>query len=273
MSLSAWSGFSAPLAGGGAYALYGPPPWYFEGFSASVFLAFNPSDLADLLPPPLKFAGDPVCRLSLHDLICDYGLGERFMQEQPDQAHFGEAVLAVQVEHEGMLGQWCPFLWCTTDAEFAVGRELYGWQQRLGEMSLTRPPLRRSWRPGDVVTGLVTRGRRAVFNFSITLERAGDVPPVMDGLRLYPDQAKANNHFTETVLYRPIQREIQRTLLVSAMEETCVENIWSGSANVQITAPELAALKNTKVLGGRWHDLSWKKPWPSRVIREDLAKS
>lgn len=223
--------------------------------------------MADLLPPPLKLVGDPVCRLSLHDLVCDYGLGERFVQENPDQAQFGEAVLGFMVEGGGLVGQWCPFLWCSSDAEFAVGRELYGWQQKLGEMCLSRPPLRRDWRPGDKISAILSRGRRSVFDFAIVLERAGDVPPIVDGLRLFPDQAKANNHFTETVLHDLTEHTIVRRLAVSSMIDTAVSKLWSGQATVNVHAPELTFLGGARVLGARWHELSWKKPWPYKVVR------
>jgi acetoacetate decarboxylase len=270
MTETGWRGIAAPLAGGGRFAAYGPPPWSFEGFSASVFLAFEPKAVADLIPPPLRLAGDPVCRLSAHDMICDYGWGERYTQENPDQSNFHEAVLGLMVEADGVLGQWCPYLWCDTEAEFAVGRELYGWQQRLGQMALTRRPLRRGWREGDRVAALLTRGRRSVFSFAITLERVGDLPPIVDGLRLYPDQARANNHFMETVLPHPTERTVVRRLAVSAMVDTEVNGLWSGRASVEVAAPELAFLRNARVLGGRWHELSWKKPWPGRLIREHV---
>ncbi|MBM3505425.1 MAG: hypothetical protein FJX65_16330 [Alphaproteobacteria bacterium] len=270
MTQGAWRGFSQPLAGGGHFSTYGPPPWTFEGFSASIFLVFDPAQVADLIPPPLKLAGDPVCRLSLHDIVCDYGFGERFAQENPDQAHFHEAVLGFLVETDGTLGQWCPFLWCNTEAEFAVGRELYGWQQHLGELSMTRRP-RRGWRAGDRVAGLVTRGRRSVFDFVIDLERAGDVPATVEGFRVFPDQANANNFFAEVVLPHPVDRVLVRRLTLSSMIDMTVSGLWSGPAVAQVHAPELRFLQGARVLGGRWHEVAWKKPWPRRIVREDTA--
>ncbi len=257
-----------PTANGGRYAPYGPPPWYFEGHSASVLLTFDPELVADLIPAPLKLTGSPVCRLSLHDMVCDYGLGERFMQEQPDQAQFGEAVAGFMVECDGITGHWAPFLWCTSDAELTVGRELYGWQQRLGEMCLTRPPLRRAWRAGDSVTGLVSRGRRAVFDIGVSLDREADLPPKIDGLDIALDPAATNHHYTETVLVDPVSRVATRRMVCSSMDDVTVTNLWSGAATFRAHAPELAFLEGAKVLGGRWHELSWRKPWANRLIRE-----
>mgnify|MGYP002640654599 CR=1 FL=1 len=267
--MTARNPITIPNVADGRYALYGPPPWYFEGYSAAVLMTFDPEMVSALIPSPLKLTGSPVCRLTVHDMVCDYGFGERFMQEQPDQAHFGEAVIGFMVECEGVTGHWAPFLWCTTDAELAVGREFYGWQQRLGEMSLTRPPLRRSWRPGDTITGLVSRGRRPVFDIAVTLENEGDLPSQIEGLNISMDPATTNHHYTETVLVHPTSRVITKRMSCSSMDDVMVTNLWSGSASFNVHAPELAFLKNAKVLGGRWHELSWRKPWPNRLIREE----
>jgi len=257
-----------PSADGGRFVPYGPPPWYFEGHSATAILAVDPAAIAPLIPAPLKLHGDPVARLSMHDMVCDYGLGESFMLNEPDQAQFCEAVLGFMVEYDGTIGHWAPYLWCTTDAELAVGRELYGWQQRLGEMAMTRRPLRRTWKAGDRVRVLVSRGRRAVFDMTITLEREGDLPPVVDGKAVAPDAARANNHYTQTILTDPVERTVTQRLVCSSMDDVQVSDIWSGSATVDAAAPELAFLADATVLGGRWHELSWIKPWPDRLIGE-----
>jgi acetoacetate decarboxylase len=257
-----------PSAENGTYVPYGPPPWYFEGYSASIVLKADAESLRRLIPAPLKLYGDPVCRLSVHDMVCDYGLGERFMLAEPDQAQFCEAVFGVMVEYDGIIGHWAPYLWCTTDAELAVGRELYGWQQRLGEMSMTRPPLRRDWRAGDSVVAMVSRGRRHVFSLSISLDGPGDLPETIDGLKVAPDAAKANNHFTQTVLADPVERLVTQRLVCSSMEKVEVTKVWSGRGHVEVSAPELAFLRDATVLGGRWHELSWIKPWPDRLIGE-----
>ena len=71
-------GFSAPMSPAGAHALYGPPPWHFEGWSASILFEFDPDAVRTLIPEPLSLTGDPTCRLSVHDIICDYGFGREF---------------------------------------------------------------------------------------------------------------------------------------------------------------------------------------------------
>ncbi len=259
-------GFTAPMAAGGAHALYGPPPWKFEGWSTSAVLRFDPARAAELVPEPLKLVGEPVCRLSLHDIICDYGFGRAFTQENPDQVNFHEAIVGLLVEHDGLRGQWCPYSWCSTDAEFAVGREYYGWPQKLGQASLTRRPLK-GWQLGDTVTALVTRGRRAVFDISVKLERQGDIE--VSGKPLFPDQSQAGNYFTETSLPLPGQpAQVVRRMVATQMQDLWVDDMWSGSASVNVTAPELDFLKDAEVIGGRWHEISWVKPYPDKIVSE-----
>ena len=262
MSQRRTAGFAAPVTARGAHSLYGPPPWRFEGWSTSSVLKFDPDRVKDIVPEPLRLAGDPVCRLSLHDIICDYGFGRAFTQENPDQVNFHEAIVGLLVEHDGQLGQWCPYSWCSTDAEFAVGREYYGWPQKMGEMSLTRRPLK-GWEVGDTVTALVTRGRRAVFDMSFQIERQGD----LETPGSFPDQSKAGNYFTETALPLPGEpAEIERRMVATQMQELWVGDIWSGPATLNIVAPELEFLTDAEVIGGRWHEIGWVKPYPDRVV-------
>ncbi len=266
-------GFTSPLSPSGDVSLYGLPPWSFEGYAASVLLEFDPSSVDGLLPDSLRLAGAPVCRISVHDLICDYGKGEAFAQANPDLAHFHEAVVALMVEADGARGQWCPFLWCDQDAEFAIGREFYGWPQKLASMSLTRPPLLRSWTTGDVVTGLVSRGHRSLFEIQIMLERAGDVPIEPGRSPAFPQQTAASLHFTETIQTHPVDLSVMHRLVSTTMEDVVVRNLWSGEAVFRSFADELSFLDGAKPLGGRWHELAWKKPWAKDVIREDSVSA
>ena len=259
------SGFAAPLGSRGKHALYGPPPWHFEGWSASAVLRIDAQEVQGIIPEPLKLAGEPTCRLSLHDIICDNGFGREYAQLNPDQAHFHEAIIGFLVEHEGIVGQWCPYSWCSSDAEFAVGREFYGWPQKLGTMSLTRQPLD-GWKIGDHVTALVARGQRAVFDMSIRLDRQDDIPAIKDG-HVYPNQARAGNYFTETVLPLPsLPMSVERRIVATQMQDLRVMNIWSGTAQIEVSTPELDFLKNAEVLGGRWHEISWTKPFPNSIV-------
>jgi len=266
MSHSTTHGFSAPVTAGGKHALYGPPPWRFEGWTSSSVLRFDPAHVADLIPEPLKLVGEPVCRLSLHDIICDYGFGRAFTQENPDQVNFHEAIVGFLVEHDGLRGQWCPYSWCSTDAEFAGGREYYGWPQKMGEMKQTRRPLK-GWEVGDTVTSLVTRGRRAVFDMTVKLERQGDIEAV--GQPMFPDQSQAGNYFTETALPHPDNPPaVIRRMVATQMQDLWVGGMWSGPATVNIVAPELDFLADAEVIGGRWHEISWIKPYPDKIVAE-----
>ncbi len=265
-----FDGFSAPLSPGGAHALYGPPPWRFEGYSASVLLEVDGEAMRALIPEPLSLSGPAACRLSVHDIICDYGFGREFTQRNPDQAHYHEAIVGFLTETDGIKGQWCPYSWCSTDAEFAGGRELYGWPQKMGSMSLTRRPLA-GWRVGDIVTGLVSRGNRAVFDISVSLERQGDLPQEATQAS-FPDQSQVSQYFTETALPDPVNPgQVERRMILTPMIDMTVGDLWSGAGNVNITAPELDFLQDANILGGRAHEVSWTKPYPDRLISKRVV--
>ena len=107
-----------------------------------------------------------------------------------------------------------------------------------------------------------------MFDLSVTLDRNEDLPAEIDGLTVSLDPASTNHHYTETVLAHPTTQAITRRLVSSSMDDVKVTSLWSGAGTFEVHAPELAFLKGSRVLGGRWHELSWRKPWPNRLIGE-----
>ena len=265
-SPGSWRGFSAPLAAGGRFSLYGPPPWHFEGYSASVSLRVSADAVRGLVPPQLSVSDDPVVRLSVFEFVCDCGRGRAFVQKHPDLAQQSEAVVGITVTHDGQPAYWPALLWCSSDAEMAVGREMYGWAQRLGSVALTRMP-RRGWRDGDVVTALVRRGHRAVFAFSIALAGELEAPPAV------ADSATMASHlgrlpiYTQTAIADPMRAGVvERRLVATDIEDVKTGPVWHGPAQLDVGAPELAFLSGAEVIEGRWHRASWTKPYASRVV-------
>ncbi|MBM3506048.1 MAG: hypothetical protein FJX65_19620 [Alphaproteobacteria bacterium] len=264
-------GFAAPQTADGRAALYGPPPWRFEGFVASVFLAVERTRIAALVPPPLRLADDPIVRLSVLDLVCDYGLGPRFAQDNPDQAQVGEAAVDLLVERQGRFGLWSPYRWCSRDAVLSAGREFFGRPQRLGAMSLTRQPFR-GWRSGDTVSGLVVSGHRAVFEFAITLEQPANDRATAHRLTTYSPIDEANDHYTQTALPHPVvPNQVLRRLYRTRLQGMVANHQWSGIAEVRFGAPELEPLGEGVPLYGRWAEESWVMPYPEDVIAVERA--
>ncbi len=163
------------------------------------------------------------------------------------------------MEHAGIGGHYCAFIWCDGDAEIAVGREMYGWPQVTGQMWLTRPPHGRSWRAGDEIASLVSRAGRPVLEILATLERPGDLDL---GLPLFQD------FYTMTVLPSPERPEAERRITCTRMLDVQLDEPWSGRANIRFHAPELAWLEHATVLGARTNRIAWTKPYGKVIHRE-----
>ena len=261
------TGFSSPIEGGGSHSLYGPPPWHFEGYVASVSLRVDDPRLEELVPAPLRIASEQNVRLTVLDFVCDCGHGETFTQLYPDLAKQSEGVVGIEVEHEGELGYWPPLLWCTSDSEMAIGREMYGWAQRLGSVSLTRKP-HKGWQKGDVVTGLVSRGNRAVFEFNIDLVGGPDSSEKSNKPKMMDTHIGNLPVFTQTALADPMQPGVvERRLVVNNIEDVRIGDVWRGSARINVSAPEIDFLNSATVIEGRWHPLSWTKPYPLELVK------
>lgn len=252
-------GYAAPLDPQGRASLYGPPPWHFHGRMLTVFLRADAKAVAAHVPPPLAPYAKPYVRVSTYEMVCDYGLGSQFAARRPELAHFSETAVSLFVEHEGTRGNYCAFIWCDGDAEIAVGREMYGWPQLLGQIWLTRPPHGRAWREGDEIASLVSRAGRTVLEMLATVEREGDLelglPPFLD-------------FHTMSVLPSPERLEVERRIVRTRMQDVRLTGIWSGRAAVKFHAPELAWLVAAEVLGARTNEVAWTKPYGTIVHRE-----
>jgi acetoacetate decarboxylase len=252
-------GYAAPLDPQGIASLYGPPPWHFRGRMLTTFLRADPRDVAAHVPAPLRPFAKPYVRVSTYEMACDYGFGPGFVARRPELAHFCETGVSLFVEHDGVLGNYCAFIWCDGDAEISIGREMYGWPQVLGKMWLTRPPRASGWRAGDEIASLLSRAGRSVLEMLATVERPGDLD-----LGLPPFE----EFYTMTVLPHPERAETERRIVRTRMIDPRLDDMWSGKATVKFHAPELAWLNKAEVLGARTNLVSWAKPYGKVVYTE-----
>jgi acetoacetate decarboxylase len=254
-------GFVAAIDPTGQGALYGPPPWRFAGRSLTVIARCEAAALAALLPSPLRLWGEPLLRVSVHALICDLGHGWDWAQAHPEASQFHESVIGIAAEHDGTIGYWDPFLWTDGDAELAVGREMYGWPQRLGSFALTAPHPQRGWRAGDRCTGLVSRLGRPVLEVGLRLAASGP---------LAVPQPPFVGFFVERALPDPATETVSRELFLARMREVTPGEAWHGAATLALQAPELAALAPREVLGGQVNTISWVKGGAELIARRSV---
>ena len=241
--------------------LYGAFPWRFFGRTMTVLAECDAAAVAALVPAPLTPHGPPIVRFSVHDLTCDLGFGRAWALANPDRSRLREAVVGIAVEHDGVVGHWDPFLWTDSDAECAVGREMYGWPQRMGTLAVTLPDPFGGFVAGDVVSGRVARFTDAVFRADIVLERPGepDVP-----------QPPFTGFYTERALPDPASRRLVRELFFSEMTALRHGEPMTGRAEITVSAPELLPLK-PRAIAGRAGAIAWVKEGSRLVSRSDAA--
>lgn len=255
-------GFVAARDPTGLGTLYGPPPWRFAGHSLTVIARCDAAVVRALLPAPLLPWGEPLVRFSVHRLICDLGHGWTWAQAHPEASQLHECVVGIAAQHDGVIGYWDPFLWTDSDAELAVGREMYGWPQRLGTLALTAPHPQRGWSIGDRSAGLVSRLGRGVLELQLSIAAAGGLPapaPPFVGF------------FVERMLPDPATARVTSELFLAEMREVTIADPWHGSATLTLHAPELALLAPSEILGGQVNTVSWIKGGARLVARRSEA--
>lgn len=254
-------GFVAPLDPVGGASLYGPPPWHFHGRSLTIIGRCDPDAIAALVPAPLKPVGEPLVRFSLHELTCDIGLGRDFAQRHPERSRCHEAVIGLIVTDGKRTGFYDPFLWCNSDAEIAVGREMFGWPQVAGDLWLTGPDPQTGHQSGDVMAGLVSKSGRPVMELSMTLDAPGELPSQCGAFTTF---------FTMRVLPDPAGGPTVREVYGSDMINPTAGDRWIGAGELTLSAPELLPLQPVEIVAACTNTISWAKPYAELVDRREV---
>jgi acetoacetate decarboxylase len=232
---------------------FGRAPWHFEGETLSVYVEAASGSLAPFFPAPLTLAGPPVFRLTVHALRSDCGLGREWAARNPRRSQFHEAVIAFNAEIDGVSGNWDPFMWTDAEAQLSVGRELYGFSMRLGEISMTRRPALNGWRSGDIVAAQACQDGRPIFSMAMELGKTGaEAAPVpVAGTPVF---------YSRRTLPRPGNPAVSDVELCrTTMQNLRLGEVWSGHGAFRIEHDRLSALADGKVLGARWSSFEMTK--------------
>ena len=258
---SSLKGFSAPLDTSGHASLYGPTPWNFLGRSLNLVAVCNVAEIARLVPSPLvPLAGAPV-RFTIHELVCDIGFGSEFASYHPERTLVREAVVALAVSYEGVEGFYDPFLYCDSDAEIAVGREMFGWPQLGATIWLTPPNPIEGVQYKDRMTGKVSRLGKPVFQISMEVD---DKDSSWDNVPSF------TTFYTMRVLPNPETGSRTIEIFQSHMENIKIHEPQFGQGELKVEAPELISLKASNGGPSRCNAIRWTKNTSKCIYREIL---
>lgn len=144
-------GYSIPIIA----PLYPPPPIYWPGAEVQLVLYETDVDnVKQVIPAPLEPNGNKVIAW-----ISYFPLST--------QGRFYEAALYVQVKYGKYKGIYEPFLYVTNEVPLTAGREIWGYQKKLANISLT---LEREY-----VRGIVERAGAKIIEAINVLERPAKI--------------------------------------------------------------------------------------------------
>ncbi|MBI4730445.1 MAG: acetoacetate decarboxylase family protein [Acidobacteria bacterium] len=110
-----------------ASPLYPDPPFHYEDAEMLVAMyGLDPERARVLLPRGLEPGGLEAC-LAIFARYPKTTIGP-----------YDEAVVLVSAEYAGESGFFCPFIYVTTDAAMAAGREVWGFPKKIAEISVER---------------------------------------------------------------------------------------------------------------------------------------
>lgn len=215
--------------------------------------------IGTLLPAAYGAFGPPVFRLTVHALRSDCGLGREWAARNPSRSQFHEAVVAFNAAVDGIDGNWDPFMWTDAEPQLCVGRELYGFSMRLGDIGMTRRPALNGWRRGDIVAAHASQDGRLIFSIEMSVERNGPdaTPPPVPATPVF---------YSRRTLPRPEEPCVSDiTFCRTTMQDLRIGEVWSGSGSFRIEHEQLGDLAGGRVLGARWSSFEMTKP-PAEVL-------
>jgi len=118
--------------------LYPNPPIKYEDAELLASMFTLKKEIAEkLIPEPLK-AGPANLGLIVIAYYPKTSIGP-----------YHESFLWIQATHENQMGFYCPYIYVTTDASLAAGREIWGFPKKIAEISINKE--------NNKITGLVKR--------------------------------------------------------------------------------------------------------------------
>ena len=258
----ALGGFAAPLDLTGEASLYGPPPWHFRGRSMTVVRDCDATVIGALTPAPLEPITDAPVRFTIHDLVCDIGLGSDFAARHPERTIVREAVIGLAVQFEGVEGFYDPFLYCDSVEEIGVGREMFGWPQLDSSIWLTPPDPFVGVQPGQRLSGKVLRKNGPVMDISMLVEDQKEFPQSVPAFSTF---------YTMRVLPDPTDMTRRIEIFQSEMSDVEIHDARFGDADLTVTAPELRSLKPAKTGPARCNAIKWTKNLSRLIHSQTLA--
>lgn len=256
-------GFTMPLSPKGTVQASAIPEKHFGGRIMGVLFRADRKAMQDLVPYPLELPEDPIGIVRINELLNDQGNGDDWVLANPEQSQYFEAVVAIPLEHNGVLGNYDPYLWVDNFACAVGGREIYGLPKKMAKVSLSRSYPRSPIGIGSTVHGTTEADSTRLVTASVKLERElqpGDLP-VLEGfytLRHLPPAVKE---------HKPIHQVLKFVL----QNYTVHEAYWGSEATLEFgDSPfeELLPLQPTEILGGYYSVVDWDLPWPELVYEE-----
>jgi len=125
----------------------------------------DPEIIADVLPPPLEPAAEPLVRVVMSTVAIN------------GNPSFGSGNFTVKARHEGVDGEYCLFMPMTEEHVVVGGRETFGEPKKIADVSAVRT--------GDDVVGRIARKGFDLFEFRGHVVERMPVPPSNVDLEFY----------------------------------------------------------------------------------------
>jgi acetoacetate decarboxylase len=184
-------GYSNPIIS----PLYPPPPIIWKDVEVLLVLyETDEENIWKVIPEPLEVAGNKVIAWISYFPASTQGT-------------FYEAALYVQVKYGNYVGVYEPFLYVTSEVPLCGGREIWGYQKKLANITLRRDP------NIGIAVGEVERGGVKIIKAFTHMERAASFDELPFGpifsLKYIPPSEEGGKPFAELIVVDGGERKVK----------------------------------------------------------------
>jgi len=225
------------------------PPYYFKGYTLTIFYEADPKVLREMLPEPLEPAPSNLVTIDAQYLPWSFPCGP-----------CSEGGVYIAAKYKDITADYCPFMFMDSDVGVYGGREIYGYPKEMGNISLTFGglPLQHGFSssphslPGgkELMTGVVNRCGVDLYKINVALVEKGklDDSEIVPGVPRLPAK-----HIVLKMIPNVDGKPLIRQLNLVPLEQGNVLEEWRGPATISFEespADPIYKLRPVKILGG-----------------------
>jgi hypothetical protein len=225
------NGFTVPLSPSGRSSLVNRPPWHYSSDCLAIEYWADLRAIAELLPPGVTVDKESGGRAFFWFLDWQF-TGSNDEITDPARYQYREAFVLVEAVFEGMLVNYCPYIFVDNDAAFSRGW-VQGYPKKYGTVFQTRTFAAPGAASAPLAAGSRFGGSLAAHGERLATARIQLEEAIADPTKIFNRPTTMRRHFAQLDAARQDKPAVDE-LTLSLTDNITIVNLWAGSAELEM---------------------------------------